>query len=72
MKTKVRDGLIAGEAIGKGKLCYLKSDGKYWLADASAAEAVVRGSSSNGIVNIGTFAGDLGAVSFIIHDATLC
>jgi hypothetical protein len=32
-------GLVAGEAIPAGSLVYIKSDGKVWLADGSAADA---------------------------------
>lgn len=34
-------GLIAGEALGAFDACYIKSDGKAWLADASAADAEI-------------------------------
>lgn len=38
-------GLLTGEAIAAGDLCYIKSDGKIWKSDGSAAdaEAQVRG-----------------------------
>ncbi len=32
-------GLLAGEAIAAGDICYIKSDGKVWLSDGSAADA---------------------------------
>lgn len=32
--------LIAGEAIAAGDACYVKSDGKIWLSDGSAADAL--------------------------------
>lgn len=32
-------GLVAGEAIFAGALCYVKSDGKVWLATGAAATA---------------------------------
>ena len=35
-------GLIAGEAIAAGDACYIKSDGKAWLADGTAADALAQ------------------------------
>ena len=35
-------GLVAGEAIAAGDACYIKSDGKVWLATGSAATAPAR------------------------------
>jgi hypothetical protein len=32
------DGITVGENVSFGDLCYLKSDGKYWKADANAIE----------------------------------
>ncbi len=32
-------GLIAGEALNEGSLCYIKSDGNVWMSDGSAADA---------------------------------
>jgi len=32
-------GLLAGEAIAAGDACYIKSDGKVWLATGAAATA---------------------------------
>lgn len=41
-------GLVAGEAIAAGDACYVKSDGKVWLATGAAANAAakVRGFSA--------------------------
>lgn len=36
--TKIT-GLVAGEAIAAGDACYVKSDGKVWLATGAAATA---------------------------------
>jgi hypothetical protein len=35
-------GLIAGEAIAAGDACYIKSDGKVWLATGAAANAAAQ------------------------------
>src|SRR6188474_860351 len=35
-------GLIAGEAIAAGDACYIKSDGKAWLATGAAANAAAK------------------------------
>jgi hypothetical protein len=35
-------GLLAGEAIAAGDACYIKSDGKIWLATGAAANAAAR------------------------------
>lgn len=35
-------GLLAGEAIAAGDLCYIKSDGKVWKSDGSAADALAK------------------------------
>jgi hypothetical protein len=35
-------GKLAGEAIAKGDACCIKSDGKVWKADASAADELAR------------------------------
>lgn len=35
-------GLLAGEAIGAGHLCYIKSDGKVWKADGTSANAAAK------------------------------
>jgi hypothetical protein len=35
-------GLLAGEAIFAGALCYVKSDGKVWLATGAAANAAAK------------------------------
>lgn len=35
-------GLLAGEAIAAGDLCYIKSDGKAWLATGAAANAAAK------------------------------
>jgi hypothetical protein len=35
-------GLLAGEAIFAGALCYIKSDGKVWLATGAAANAAAK------------------------------
>lgn len=35
-------GLLAGEALPAGSACYLKSDGKIWLCDGSAADALAK------------------------------
>jgi len=35
-------GLIAGEAIAAGDACYIKSDGKAWLATGTAANAAAQ------------------------------
>lgn len=35
-------GLLAGEAIGAGLACYIKSDGKVWLATGAAANAAAK------------------------------
>jgi hypothetical protein len=32
-------GLLAGEAIAAGDICYVKSDGKVWLSNGTAATA---------------------------------
>jgi len=50
--------VIAGEIVDVGEIVYLKSDGKYWLADANAfATAQARGV----VVGIGAY----GAVSSV-------
>lgn len=36
---RVGSGLLAGEAIAAGQLCYIKSDGKAWLSNGTAATA---------------------------------
>lgn len=35
-------GLLAGEAIPAGSLCYIKSDGKIWLSTGAAANAAAK------------------------------
>lgn len=35
-------GLVAGEAIAAGDACYIKSDGKLWLATGTAANAAAK------------------------------
>lgn len=35
-------GLLAGEAIAAGDACYIKSDGKAWLATGTAANAAAK------------------------------
>ncbi len=35
-------GLLAGEAIAAGDLCYIKSDGKVWIATGAAANAAAK------------------------------
>jgi hypothetical protein len=35
-------GLLAGEAITIGDLCYVKSDGKIWKSDGDAANAAAK------------------------------
>jgi hypothetical protein len=35
-------GLLAGEAIAAGHLCYIKSDGKVWKADGTSANAAAK------------------------------
>lgn len=35
-------GLLAGEAIAAGDACYVKSDGKAWLATGAAANAAAK------------------------------
>lgn len=35
-------GLVAGEAIAAGDACYIKSDGKIWLATGAAAAAAAK------------------------------
>lgn len=35
-------GLLAGEAIAAGDACYIKSDGKAWLATGAAANAAAK------------------------------
>jgi len=35
-------GLLAGEAIAAGDLCYVKSDGKVWKANGTSANAAAR------------------------------
>lgn len=35
-------GLIAGEAIAAGDACYIKSDGKAWLATGTSANAAAK------------------------------
>ena len=39
MYARNYSGLLAGEAITIGQACYIKSDGKAWLTDGSAADA---------------------------------
>jgi hypothetical protein len=39
-QDKTISGLLAGEAIAAGDACYIKSDGKIWLSDGSAADAL--------------------------------
>jgi hypothetical protein len=36
---RVGSGLLAGEAIAAGNICYIKSDGKAWLSNGTAATA---------------------------------
>jgi hypothetical protein len=38
-QDKTISGLLAGEAIAAGDACYIKSDGKVWLSDGTAATA---------------------------------
>lgn len=35
-------GILAGEAIAAGDACYIKSDGKAWLATGTAANAAAK------------------------------
>lgn len=35
-------GLIAGEALAAGDACYIKSDGKVWLANGTSANAAAQ------------------------------
>jgi hypothetical protein len=39
---RVGSGLLAGEAIAAGDPCYIKSDGKAWLATGAAANAAAK------------------------------
>ena len=41
-QDKTISGLLAGEAIAAGDACYIKSDGKVWLSDGSAADALAK------------------------------
>lgn len=38
----VGSGLLAGEDIAAGDLCYIKSDGKIWLANGTAVNAAAK------------------------------
>src|ERR687886_2838811 len=35
-------GLLAGEAIAAGDICYVKSDGKVWRSNGTAANAAAK------------------------------
>lgn len=48
-------GLLAGEAIGAGHLCYIKSDGKVWKADGTSANAAAK---VRGIALVATAVGE--------------
>lgn len=39
LRTVPISGLVAGEDIANGDMCYIKSDGKAWRTDATAADA---------------------------------
>jgi hypothetical protein len=39
---RVGSGLLAGEAIAAGDPCYIKNDGKAWLATGAAANAAAK------------------------------
>lgn len=58
-------GLLAGEAIGAGHLCYIKSDGKVWKSNGTAADAAAQVA---GIALVATAVGE--AVS-LYHGVTV-
>ena len=39
---QVGSGLLAGEAIAAGDVCYIKSDGKVWKSNGTAANAAAK------------------------------
>lgn len=39
---QVSSGLLAGEAIAAGDVCYIKSDGKAWKSNGTAANAAAK------------------------------
>ena len=41
-QSNTTTGLLAGEAIAAGDACYIKSDGKVWLATGAAANAAAK------------------------------
>ena len=42
MFARNTSGVLAGEAIAIGQACYIKSDGKAWLATGAAANAAAK------------------------------
>lgn len=58
-------GLLTGEAIAAGDLVYIKSDGKIWKSDGSAADAEAQ---VRGMVLIATASGE---AATIYHGVTV-
>lgn len=57
-------GLLAGEAIAAGDVCYIKSDGKVYKSDGSAADAAAR---VDGIVLVAAAAGEAVTLLFNVN-----
>lgn len=55
-------GLVAGEAIAAGDACYVKSDGKVWLATGAAANAAAK------VRGFAAAAADSGAAVTLVWD----
>lgn len=55
-------GLVAGEAITAGAICYIKNDGKVWLSNGTAANAAAK---ADGIAAIAAAVGE--AVTLYRH-----
>jgi methyl coenzyme M reductase beta subunit len=58
-------GLLAGEAIAAGDACYIKSDGKIWLATGAAANAAAR------VVGFAAAAAAVGEAVTLYNDVNL-
>jgi hypothetical protein len=63
-QSQTTSGLLAGEAIAAGDLCYIKSDGKIWLSTGAAANAAAE------VIGIAAQAASSGAPVTLFHDVT--
>lgn len=63
-QSQTTSGLLAGEAIAAGDLCYIKSDGKIWKSTGAAANAAAE------VIGIAAQAASSGSPVTLFHDVT--